>query len=710
MKLANNTNIINLQIKDKKVLQDIQLSVTLDNLTNIELRLINTMTRPTSKGGEEYTETIHTFTDNKQLVSVELRLHLYQNLLLAFIDAEIKNERMQSRHTCFAPEAAITLHVGSIGQASGLLANYQHKDWWTRPHFSHDLKSLPERTQSLLWKNEKSYIYLLPVVEKIFRTDLSGSKQGMDIKLSSYTGGFDHCQTLAFAIGIGEQPFKLSTKTIGSTLEVLEYPTLPRQKKRYPHVLDYLGWCSWDAFYHEVSEDGILAKMDELKEKQLPVKWVMIDDGWLDVEDHRLQSFEANRQKFPNGLPSISKKLKQQYGVSWVGVWHTIAGYWGGIHKKLARSLNDCVYPTNSQKYIPHPELDKGLKFWNQFHSSLKKQGIDFVKVDSQSAVKNFMMHQKSVGEAAHGIHAGLEASVGLHFDHCMINCMGMASENIFHRPISAISRNSDDFVPGEEISFKEHALQNAYNSYYHGEFYWGDWDMFWTIHEEGVQNAILRAVSGGPVYFSDQVGLTDPEKIWPLILNDGKILRADQPGLPTEDCLFLNPNEEQVPLKVWNTVQNTGVIGVFNIHLNGEQVHGALSPADIPHLTGDHFAVFDFLKQTATILTKDEAMPLTLEKDTAELYLIMPFDGFTPVGLINKYLSPAAILKSYKGEKSVIIDLAEGGIFGFVSDKKPIAAFVNKKEARIHAVDERFYKIDCSEEDTDVQIEIFID
>ncbi|KKI90090.1 hypothetical protein WQ54_23555 [Bacillus sp. SA1-12] len=708
MELANNTNFINLHLEDKKVLENIQLSVTLDTNTSIQIKLIDSMTRSSSKEGEEYTETVYTFTDQEQLVLLKLRLHNYQNLLLAFIEAEIKNERMQSRHICFAPEGAITLHVGSIGQVSGLMANYQHKDWWTRPHFSLDLTSLPNRTQSLLWKDKNRYYYLLPVVDKIYRTDLSGGKQGMDIKLSAYTGGFDRCQTLAFAIGVGEQPFELSTATIERTLEALEFPTLPRKKKRYPHVLDYLGWCSWDAFYHEVNEDGIIEKMDELIEKKLPVKWVMIDDGWLDVEDNRLVSFKANREKFPNGLSSISRKLKEKYDVPWVGVWHTIAGYWGGVHSKLAESLKDCVYQTNSQKFIPHPELDKGFKFWNEFHSSLKKQGIDFVKVDSQSAVTNFMMYQKSAGEAARGIHAGLEASAGLHFDHCMINCMGMASENIFYRPISAISRNSDDFVPGEEISFKEHALQNAYNSYYHGEFYWGDWDMFWTTHEEIVQNAILRAVSGGPVYFSDQVGLTDPEKILPLILNDGKILRAEQPGLPTEDCLFTNPNLEQVPLKVWNTVQNTGVIAVFNIDLNGEQVHGALRPADIPNLTGERFAVVDNLKQTVKILSKDEALPLSLEKDSAELYLILPFEGFTPIGLLNKYLSPATVLNFFAGEKSVIIDVAEGGTFGFLSEKKPIAAFVNKKETLIQDVDGIFYKIDCHGEDKEVQIEIF--
>jgi raffinose synthase len=712
MQLMNEQELVNLLVDDKAVLEGLTLSVMLDNHTKVELKQIETMKNSSTSimGNEDLTEIIHKFSDDKDEVSLSLRLKISKGFVLAFVDLQLKNQRMQSRHKYLALEGSIVIHVKSLGQVDGLMANYQHKDWWTRPHFSTELLNLPERTQSLLWKKDESYYYLLPVVDKVYRTELVGSEHGMEIKLSSYSGGYDRCQTLAFAIGIGDNPFTLSKNTIGKVLEVLEFPTLVREKKRYPEILDYLGWCSWDAFYHQVSENGIIEKMDELKGKELPVKWVMIDDGWLDVEDNRLCSFEADRQKFPQGLSSTSRKLKEQYGVSWVGVWHTIAGYWGGVHSTLAQRLKDSLYATNSNKYIPHFEVDKGFKFWNEWHSRLSKQGIDFVKVDSQSAVNNFMMHQKSVGEAARGIHAGLEASVGIHFDQCIINCMGMAAENVFNRPISAVSRNSDDFVPGEEISFKEHALQNAYNSYYHGEFYWGDWDMFWTNHEEDVQNAVLRAISGGPIYFSDKVGDTDPSKIWPLILNDGRILRADQPGLPTSDCLFKNPNEETVPLMIWNTVNGAGVVAAFNIHLKGEQVKGTLSPSEVPSLFGEKFAVLDYFNQKVTILGKDETIPLSLEKETAALYLILPLEDVTPVGLMNKYLAPATIKEVYNSGTKFTARLVEGGTFGFVSKKTPKEAFFNNERRPIVMVDDQFFTINCNNCESEAVVEIIFE
>lgn len=60
----------------------------------------------------------------------------------------------------------------------------------------------------------------------------------------------------------------------------------------------------------------------------------MIDDGWLDVSEMRLQSLEPDGNKFPEGFLPVTRQLKEDYGVDWVGVWHTIAGYWGGISQR----------------------------------------------------------------------------------------------------------------------------------------------------------------------------------------------------------------------------------------------------------------------------------------------------------------------------------------------------------------------------------------
>lgn len=45
--------------------------------------------------------------------------------------------------------------------------------------------------------------------------------------------------------------------------------------------------------------------------------------------------------------------------------------------------------------------------------------------------------------------------------------------------------------------------------------------------------------VSGGPVYVSDRPGKHDFELLKRVVLPDGSVLLAQQPGRPTADCLF---------------------------------------------------------------------------------------------------------------------------------------------------------------------------
>jgi len=183
--------------------------------------------------------------------------------------------------------------------------------------------------------------------------------------------------------------------------------------------------------------------------------------------------------------------------------------------------------------------------FYRDWYEALRAEGIDFVKVDGQSAVKNYYENNLPVCQAARETHRALEGAAGAYMGGRLINCMGMAMENILGRPGSAISRNSDDFVPESENGFAEHLLQNGYNAVYHDEVYYCDWDMFWTHHRDAVKHGILRAVSGGPVYFSDRIGDTDLAAVLPLVYRDGRILRMDRAAKPSPDCIFHDPSKE---------------------------------------------------------------------------------------------------------------------------------------------------------------------
>ena len=68
-----------------------------------------------------------------------------------------------------------------------------------------------------------------------------------------------------------------------------------------------------------VSEQAIIAKMEEFAAKHVPVSWVLIDDGWSQVENGKLTGFDADTTRFPQGLSHTIDVLKHDFGVRYVG-------------------------------------------------------------------------------------------------------------------------------------------------------------------------------------------------------------------------------------------------------------------------------------------------------------------------------------------------------------------------------------------------------
>ena len=69
-----------------------------------------------------------------------------------------------------------------------------------------------------------------------------------------------------------------------------------------------VGWCSWYAYYAEVTEENILDNVEIMCNEQTELEWVLLDDGyqafmgdWLTPSD-----------KFPNGIQSLLQSIKEK--------------------------------------------------------------------------------------------------------------------------------------------------------------------------------------------------------------------------------------------------------------------------------------------------------------------------------------------------------------------------------------------------------------
>ena len=594
-------------------------------------------------------------------------------------------------------------------ECDGFLAQYRHKEYWCSPFWADSLEHVPGETQALLWKEKGMFGFLLPVCGEQYKAVLNGDQ----LHVSSWYDGLKSCNSLACIIGMGENPGELISRCVRTGLELLPGSFPAREQRRYPELFNYLGWCSWDAFQIGVSEHGILEKCKEFKEKDIPVRWVILDDMWgavrglIDVNtpDYEtvlearhsmpLYSFEADPVRFPYGLEHCIRLVKKQYGIE-TGIWHPVSGYWSGIDRAgpLADVYQDCMTEGENGQLVPDYKWEKAFRFFDNYHQFLQDCGAAFVKIDNQSTIRRFYAGKAPVGEIARQIHKGIEASVGIHFDNRMINCMGMASENLWSRPVSALSRCSDDFLPDDREWFTKHLLQCSYNSLIQGAFLWCDWDMWWTSDGQAVKNSLLRAISGGPVYISDRLWESKREILMPLLLQDGRILRCDRPAVPTRDCLMENPEGSGKPFKIFSSCGEGFAVAAFNIGNSNKPVCGSIGPADLEDALEDCYAVYEHFTQTLRIVKKAERFSLSLKNaDDFRFFLFLPVkEGRAWIGLKEKYLSPCTI-EEY--DVSHVL-LKESGSFLFYSQEEVRTVWVNGKRTSAIREENGLYVIYC--------------
>jgi hypothetical protein len=553
------------------------------------------------------------------------------------------------------------------------VAMYRHKDWWSRPAFGNDVKEMPQRTQAFFGDMGELCMFGLALSQGDYVCEFQGgaaegsSKNGLDfcIAISSYCSGMSSCRTTALACSIAKGPYQAVDRVMALIKERLDIPTYTVNHDRTP-LTETLGWCSWDAFYQHVHEDGLLQKAREFKEKNIPVRWMLIDDGWLQHHQNRLTSFEEDPQKFPSGFASLIGTLKKDYGIRHVGVWHAFSGYWGGIDAEsfLGRSMSPFLWKSANGTLLPDAVGEGARVFWDQWYRCLRKKGIDFVKVDGQSAITNQYLYAQPAARMAQKAHAALEAAATINFPAGLINCMGMATENIMNRSRWSIARNSDDFVPQDLDGFAEHALQNTFNSMYHGRFQTGDWDMFWTRHPESRNHALLRAIAGGPLYISDPVGQTDASTLQPLVFTDGTVATCD--GNPTiaRESLFDDPVVQAKPLKVINTVADTTMVACFNITEARCAVDCTVGRSDNrSELDGQQVLIHDVLANCL----HEESWSFSLQPGQAALFqIVVAVHGICALGLLSKYVPKRAILWEERMENGLILKVHETGEYGF--------------------------------------------
>lgn len=600
-----------------------------------------------------------------------------------------------------APASCILrLALGTISNLKRLSFVYRDEPFWMNPATGRNERAVCPETQFVLAeRRDGTFLILVPVFGKTFRFSLSNRDGGL--LLVGETGDPATIGTgdLALYVAHGDDPYALIAA--GAKEVAARLGAKLRSEKPLPDFADEFGWCTWDAFYQEVSEAGVRAGLEGFRAGGLMPRFMILDDGWqythaTKTGERRLLGFGADPKKFPHGLASLVKMAKGEFGLPHFLVWHAFVGYWSGVDTTAFADYGarDALrnYGPGILAHMPSHNLDwwgqfSGLippdqiaRFYADYHASLKAAGVDGVKVDNQGVLESLAFNTGGRVALTRAYREGLESSVRQHFVGRLINCMSNANETHLMARDSTLLRTSIDFWPLKPETHGRHLYTNALVSLWFGEFIHADWDMFHSKHEWGAYHAAGRAVSGSPIYVSDKPAQHDFALLRRLVLPDGTVARCDGQGRPSPECLFTDVTREDKPLKIFNRNGPAAVVGVFHCRYQPGRPTPAqttrVSPADVPGLPRGRYALH---VHTTGRLVAPAARPsarITLAQAGWEIVTLAPEDrGVAIIGLSNLLNSAGAVTtRGWKDRATYAVTLKAGGRLLAWTKRRPTA------------------------------------
>lgn len=549
-----------------------------------------------------------------------------------------------------------------------------------------DVAGIPPETQVLLIERGDGRLVLIaPLAIGPMRFALRGGTNGLTLIGTTGDPWTLTSAAPACLVAIGDCPYTMWREAAAALAAVYPEVGLARAVRR-PAMADWLGWCTWDAFYQEVDETRVMSGLESFRRVGCLPRWMILDDGWLSLTttatgERRLADFAPDAVKFPTGLAPLIARAKQEFGLHEFWVWHAFGGYWGGADARLGFDVRDQLRrldaaiasnpPDNADwmeqcwgDIVGTIEPKDAAAFFAGLHASLAAAGVDGVKVDNQASVEGLAHGLGGRVAMMRAYHAALEASTALNFRGNLINCMSCSNDMLYASRASNCTRTSTDFWPKRPDSHGLHLYTNAAVGGWFGEFVHPDWDSFQTTHPAAWFHAAGRAVSGGPIYIGDKPDSHDVAVLRAIALRDGSVSRCLDPGRLARDCLFHDPVREALLLKIINRNHCGTVVAAFNSHHDqGSNIAGAISPQDHPNNGVGDYVMWFHRQACAKQVSYAQRVPLSLTALEWEIATIVPLIAGTAVIGLEGLLNCGGALRSVeRSNAGVHLVLADGG------------------------------------------------
>ncbi len=457
------------------------------------------------------------------------------------------------------------------------------------------------------------------------------------------------------------------------------YPNFTlREGKEIPAPFDKLGWCSWNAYGQDIKETDIKEAVDGFKKHNVPVRFIILDDTWSDVDRvndseriaegisvTRLVSYAPDETKFPSGLRPLIDYAKDA-GIESFGIWHTLNGHWYGVlpDAQVVQEHPEWFITTAGGWVVPTPSSG----FYKEWYKTLKECGVDFLKIDNQGFHRRCLPYQQNMAEYMAGIQDDLRKAAN-QYGFPIIYCMATQPETLFNCGSNQVLRVTNDFFPNNGFSTRKRLVNNFYNSFWLSKIFWPDFDMFQSRDTYAETFGRMLAISGSPIYTTDRPDAINAALISRLVLPSGNIPRYDDLSQVVPGRFFEDPFTPGNVLAVTACVRDTVTLGLFNVIQDGQLCSGTVSFAEIGLYAERYMVYSDAGYFEPKVLMMEDHITFDLESMKSDLVTIAPvIDGFATVGVVDYLATPAVVESIERRAECIEISLkASGLLLGFI-------------------------------------------
>ena len=564
----------------------------------------------------------------------------------------------------------------------------------------------PRRGQLIILEKEAGgYYAILPMAGPLTLTYFEVDEAGL--KLVTANGGTHEVRGAIplYAWAHGDSIYEVTQQVWGLAIHSGFIYADWRRRKPFPEQYEYLGWCSWEHFKWDINEQNMRASIEALERSEVPFRWVIIDDGYLTHKDRQILSFTPAVNQFPNGW-TVLTDLKKESHIKWMGLWCNFLGYMRGISPEHSmQDISEHLDGHESSEGLmiqPNGTREAAQAFYRKMVKNTKVNGFDFTKVDFQSRAYDNYKGRPNAVEAMRYNNEALEDACHEHGIE-LLNCIAQTAVNSFQFRYCAVARNSEDYTMGNPRNNLRATYQSFANNLWMGQTCWGDFDEFHTHCPDAELMAKARALSGGPIYTSDEPTKTVPEVLLKFCAADGQLFRTLAPATLLPDSLFIEPfNGRKLTRTMAPMVGKVTAIGLYNLDEDDTTLSGTVSEADYASAgellqPAEHWSLpegglllYDCETQTAELLQQD--YPKKIPAGAAHLIQLHSIvHGFAVIGRVDKYLPGAAVADFEANSQGICCVLKESGPTYLWSQQgtPTIQGF------EVHAVSAHLYRIE---------------